>query len=50
MSTRAISIRNRVWVFLKTIKYWLQGQDWKEANEYAKSLVVGWKTYNYKEE
>ena len=50
MSTTAISIGNRVWVFLKTIKYWLQGQGWKEANEYAKSLVVGWKTYNEEEE
>ena len=28
---------------LLTIKYWLQGQDWKPANECARVMVYGFK-------
>jgi len=29
-------------VFFLTIKYWLQGDDWKFAKEYAESIVKTW--------
>jgi hypothetical protein len=30
-------------VYILTIKYWLQGDDWKFAKEYAEALVKGYK-------
>ena len=30
-------------IYLLAIKYWLQGDEWIFAVEYAKALVRGWK-------
>ena len=30
-------------IYILTIKYWLQGDDWKFAKEYAEALVKGYK-------
>jgi hypothetical protein len=30
-------------VYILAIKYWLQGDDWKFAKEYAEALVKGYK-------
>lgn len=29
-------------IYFLGVKYWFQGQDWKEAKEYAEALVMGW--------
>ena len=31
------------WEMVLTIKYWLQGQEWIEAHQYAKTIVRGFK-------
>jgi len=31
-------------IYRLAVKYWIQGQDWKESVEYAQALVIGWRT------
>lgn len=33
-------------IYFLTIKYWLQGDDWDFAKEYAEALVKGYKRYD----
>ncbi len=33
----------KIRIYYLAVKYWMQGDDWKKAVEYAKSLVLGWK-------
>ena len=37
------NINKKIDTYCLAIKYWLQGQEWKEAFEYAEALVMGWK-------
>lgn len=37
-------LKEKIDIYKLSVKYWLQGQDWKEAKEYAQALVMGWKT------
>ena len=30
-------------IFFLTVKYYLQGDDWRKASEYAKALVFGFR-------
>jgi len=34
---------DKIRVFILALKYWMQGDDWDKAVEYAESLVKGWK-------
>lgn len=34
---------NEIRIYILTIKYWLQGDDWNFAKEYAESIVRGFK-------
>lgn len=36
-------MRQRADIFLLSVKYWLQGDDWKFAKEYASAIVKGFK-------
>ena len=36
-------------IFWLAVKYWLQGDEWTFAVEYATSLVKGWKTVEKKD-
>ena len=35
---------DKIRVFMLTLKYWMQGDDWPEAKEFAKVIVNRWKT------
>ena len=35
-----------IYIYLYTIKYWLQGDDWGFAKEYATGIVRGFDKYN----
>lgn len=37
-------LKRKIDIYCLGIKYWFQGQEWKEAKEYAEALVIGWKT------
>jgi hypothetical protein len=40
---KEVSMENRIMVLWLTIKYWLQGDDWKDAKESAEIIVEkGW--------
>jgi len=30
-------------IFILTVKYWLRGDSWQFAKEYAEFIVLGWK-------
>lgn len=32
-------------LYILAVKYWLQGQCWNEALEYAKAIVNGWEQW-----
>lgn len=34
---------NKIRIFQLAMKYWLQGDDWEDAYEYAESIVNGFK-------
>lgn len=38
-----MNFANRIDIYLLAIKYWLQGDDWKFAYEYAEALINGFK-------
>jgi len=39
--------RKTIPICILTIKYWLQGDTWKKAKEYATAIVRGFKRRNY---
>lgn len=36
-------VKKRISIFFLSIKYWIQGDDWKKAVEYAEALINGWR-------
>ena len=40
---KKITMLDKIRIYILAAKYWMQGDDWKEAVEYAESLVLGWK-------
>lgn len=40
--------KQTLWILYLTVKYWLQGDTWKFAKEYAKGIVRGFKCTNKK--
>jgi len=39
----AIDMKAQTQVILLSVKYWLQGDDWKFAYSYAKAIIYGFK-------
>ena len=35
---------DKIRVFFLALKYWMQGDDWDEAKEFAKVIVTRWRT------
>lgn len=33
----------RIRIYMLTVKYWIQGDSWKFAKEYATAIVMGFK-------
>ncbi len=33
----------KIRIYILAIKYWVQGDEWKFAVEYAEAIVKGWK-------
>ena len=36
-----IKLKNNIRILILAIKYWLQGDEWAEAAEYARAIVKG---------
>lgn len=34
---------NKIRIYYLALKYWIQGDEWRFAVEYAKAIVKGWK-------
>jgi hypothetical protein len=41
-------LRNTLSVYSLAVKYWLSGDDWRFAVEYAESLVKSWRNLDEK--
>lgn len=36
-------MKDKISIYLLAIKYWSQGDSWKEAKEFAETIVLGFK-------